>query len=45
MKLTLYVRRASPVHALPARWKLGLMLIIGLLILSQMTHGCLAPDW
>ena len=33
MKLTLYIRRASPVHALPARWKLGLMLIIGLLIL------------
>lgn len=33
MKLTLYIRRDSLVHALPAGWKLGLMLITGLLIL------------
>lgn len=33
MKLTLYVPRDSPVHALPAGWKLGLLLMMGLLIL------------
>ncbi len=33
MKLSLYVRRDSPVHALPAGWKLGLLLMTGLLIL------------
>ncbi|WP_193173117.1 energy-coupling factor transporter transmembrane component T family protein [Nisaea nitritireducens] len=33
MKLTLYVRRDSPVHALSAGWKLGLLLATGLLIL------------
>ena len=33
MKLSLYVRRDSPVHALSAGWKLGLLLITGLLIL------------
>tara|TARA_E500000318_G_scaffold29743_2_gene29599 strand:- start:3311 stop:3910 length:600 start_codon:yes stop_codon:yes gene_type:complete len=33
MKLSLYVRRDSPVHALSAGWKLGLLLIVGLLIL------------
>ena len=33
MKLSLYIRRDSPVHALSAGWKLGLLLITGLLIL------------
>ena len=33
MKLTLYIRRDSLVHALPAGWKLSLLLVVGVLIL------------
>jgi len=33
MRLTLYVRRDSPVHRLSAGWKLGMLLATGLLIL------------